>query len=153
MKELGWWERVFSCKGVHLVSTSKPGHGTLLENGVLFPSDWKWVTAPHELGFTYLGALFTSKGKMEHEINRWIGTMSAAMQTLYWIVIVKRVRSARFTDWYASNAQAWSWALGNDQKNKIMNTSFSTKWISFAGWLASPLEMVWGSQTSRRNSE
>ncbi|TWW56226.1 hypothetical protein D4764_08G0002130, partial [Takifugu flavidus] len=41
--------------------------------------------------FKYLGVLFTSEGRLEQEINRWIGAASAVMQTLHRSVLVKRV--------------------------------------------------------------
>ena len=40
--------------------------------------------------FKYLGVLFTSEGRMEREIGRWIGAASAVMQTLHGSVVVKR---------------------------------------------------------------
>ena len=40
--------------------------------------------------FKYLGVLFTSEGKMEREIDRWIGAASAVMWTLKWSVVVRR---------------------------------------------------------------
>ncbi|TWW62706.1 hypothetical protein D4764_04G0013530 [Takifugu flavidus] len=39
--------------------------------------------------FKYLGVLFTSEGRMEQEIDRWIGAASAVMRTLHWSVVVK----------------------------------------------------------------
>ncbi|TWW73526.1 hypothetical protein D4764_15G0009200 [Takifugu flavidus] len=38
--------------------------------------------------FKYLGVLFTSEGKMEQEIDRRIGAVSAVMRTLHWSVVV-----------------------------------------------------------------
>ena len=40
--------------------------------------------------FKYLGVLFTSEGRMEREIVRWIGAASAVMQTLLRSVVVRR---------------------------------------------------------------
>ena len=45
--------------------------------------------------FKYLGVLFTSEGKMELEVDRWIGAASALMQALYWTVVVKRELSQK----------------------------------------------------------
>lgn len=39
--------------------------------------------------------LFTSEGKMEHEIDRWIGAASAVMQALYKTVMVKKELSRK----------------------------------------------------------
>ena len=40
--------------------------------------------------FKYLGVLFTSEGRTECEIDRWIGAAAAVMRSLYWSVVVKR---------------------------------------------------------------
>ncbi|TWW78306.1 hypothetical protein D4764_11G0004270 [Takifugu flavidus] len=45
--------------------------------------------------FKYLGVLFTSKGRMEREIDRRIGAASAVMQTLHQSVVVKRELSRK----------------------------------------------------------
>ncbi|KAK3564367.1 hypothetical protein QTP86_017329 [Hemibagrus guttatus] len=51
--------------------------------------------------FKYLGVLFTSEGRMDHEIDRRIGAAAAVMQSMYRSVVVKkelsRKRSSRFT--------------------------------------------------------
>ncbi len=39
--------------------------------------------------FKYLGVLFTSEGRMEREIDRWVGAASAVMWTLHRSVVVK----------------------------------------------------------------
>lgn len=75
------------------VSTSESrGHATLPENSGLLPSWREWVTAPNQKGFECLGVLFVSVEKMEHDINRGIGAVSALM--LHYTVVVK---SSRFT--------------------------------------------------------
>ncbi|XP_061628220.1 uncharacterized protein LOC133477457 [Phyllopteryx taeniolatus] len=55
----------------------------------------KRVECPLQVGdeilHKYLGVLYTSEGKMEREIKRWIGAASAVMQTLYWYVVVKEL--------------------------------------------------------------
>ena len=43
----------------------------------------------------YLGVLFTGEGKMEHEVDRWIGVASAVMRALHWIVVVKKEMSQK----------------------------------------------------------
>ncbi|KAF7225184.1 tyrosine aminotransferase, partial [Nothobranchius furzeri] len=43
----------------------------------------------------YLGVLFTSEGKLEREIDRWIGAASAVMRALYRSVVVKRELSQK----------------------------------------------------------
>nr|XP_054604257.1 uncharacterized protein LOC129165341 [Nothobranchius furzeri] len=45
--------------------------------------------------FKYLGVLFTSEGKLEREIDRWIGAASAVMRALYRSVVVKRELSQK----------------------------------------------------------
>jgi len=45
--------------------------------------------------FKYLRVLFTSEGKMEREMDRWIGAVSAVMRTLYLSVVVKRELSQK----------------------------------------------------------
>uniref|UniRef100_A0A8C6NQZ4 Reverse transcriptase domain-containing protein n=1 Tax=Nothobranchius furzeri TaxID=105023 RepID=A0A8C6NQZ4_NOTFU len=45
--------------------------------------------------FKYLGVLFTSEGKLECEIDRWIGAASAVMRALYRSVVVKRELSQK----------------------------------------------------------
>ncbi len=40
--------------------------------------------------FTYLGVLFTSEGRMEWEIDRWIGEASAVMWSMYRSVMMKK---------------------------------------------------------------
>ena len=40
--------------------------------------------------FKYLGALFTSEGRMEREIDRRVGAAAAVMWSLYRSVVVKR---------------------------------------------------------------
>lgn len=39
--------------------------------------------------FKYLGVLFMSKGRVEHEIDGWIGLVSTAMWSLYQSAVVK----------------------------------------------------------------
>ncbi|KAI3360392.1 hypothetical protein L3Q82_002306 [Scortum barcoo] len=74
--------------------------------------DRKRVACPLRVGgevlpqveeFKYLGVLFMSEGKMEREIDRWIGAASAVMRSVYRTVVVKEGaeserRSSRFTD-------------------------------------------------------
>lgn len=64
--------------------------------------DQKKVACPRQVGgeslsqvreFKYLG--FTSEGKMEHEIDRGIGTASAVMQSLYRTGVVKKELSRK----------------------------------------------------------
>ena len=47
---------------------------------------------PQAKEFKYLRVLFTSEGKMELEIDRWIGAASAVMRALYQSVVVKELR-------------------------------------------------------------
>ncbi|KAK3548141.1 hypothetical protein QTP70_004858 [Hemibagrus guttatus] len=61
--------------------------------------DWKKVACPFQVGgeflpqveeFKYLWVLFTSEGRMDHEIDRWIGAAAAVMQSMYRSVVVKK---------------------------------------------------------------
>lgn len=45
--------------------------------------------------FKYLGFLFMSDGRLEREIDRWIGAASALMQILYQSIVVKRKLSRK----------------------------------------------------------
>lgn len=45
---------------------------------------------PQVKEFKYLGFLVMSEGKMDCEIDRWIGAASAVQQALYWTVVAKR---------------------------------------------------------------
>jgi len=79
------------CEAVRMrVSTSKSEAMVLC---------WKTVECSLQVGsellpqgkeFKYFGVLFTSEGKMEREIDRWIGAASAVMWALYRSIVVKR---------------------------------------------------------------
>jgi len=65
---------------------------------------WKRVECPLQVGneilsqveeFKYLGVLFTSEGRMEREIDGWIGAASAVMWALHWSVVVKKELSQK----------------------------------------------------------
>ncbi|KAK3534043.1 hypothetical protein QTP86_000634 [Hemibagrus guttatus] len=45
--------------------------------------------------FKYLGVLFTSKGRMDCEIDRRIGAATAVMRSMYWSVVVKKELSRK----------------------------------------------------------
>ncbi|KAK3510136.1 hypothetical protein QTP70_026851 [Hemibagrus guttatus] len=45
--------------------------------------------------FKYLGVLFTSEGRMDREIDRWIGAVAAVMQSMYQSVVVKKELSQK----------------------------------------------------------
>ncbi|KAI3371948.1 hypothetical protein L3Q82_006816 [Scortum barcoo] len=66
--------------------------------------DRKRVACPLRVGgevlpqveeFKYLGVLFTSEGKMEREIDRRIGAVSAVMRSVYRTVVVKKELSRK----------------------------------------------------------
>ncbi|KAK3568587.1 hypothetical protein QTP86_009401 [Hemibagrus guttatus] len=61
--------------------------------------DWKKVAFTLQVGgeflpqveeFKYLGVLFTSEGRMDREIDRWIGAAAAVMWSMYQSVLVKK---------------------------------------------------------------
>ncbi|KAK3563836.1 hypothetical protein QTP86_002735 [Hemibagrus guttatus] len=45
--------------------------------------------------FKYLGVLFTSEGRMDREIDRWIGAVAAVMRPMYRSVVVKKELSRK----------------------------------------------------------
>ncbi|MDF4341185.1 hypothetical protein P3480_25615, partial [Vibrio parahaemolyticus] len=53
--------------------------------------------------FKYLGVLFTSEGRMKHEVDRWFGAVSAVMWALRRTIKVKRELS-----WKAKLLIYWS---------------------------------------------
>ncbi|TWW75399.1 hypothetical protein D4764_13G0000610 [Takifugu flavidus] len=55
---------------------------------------WEEVL-PQVEKFKYLGILFTSEGRMEREINRWIGAASAVVWVLNRSVMVKKELSQK----------------------------------------------------------
>ncbi|KAJ0050334.1 hypothetical protein NL108_017502 [Boleophthalmus pectinirostris] len=64
----------------------------------------KKVSCPLQVGgeslhqveeFKYLGVLFSSEGRTEREIDRWIGAASAVMWSLYLTAVVKRKLSPK----------------------------------------------------------
>lgn len=66
-------------------------------------------------------------------VERHIGTVSAAMQTLYQIVVVKRELSRKAKllicqTHVRSKPHLWSWNVGNDWESKVMNTSGHNVW-------------------------
>jgi len=77
----------------------------------------------------YLGVLFTSEGKKEREMDRWIGAASAVMRALYRSIVVKLLiyRSIYVTT-------LTSRALGSDRKNEIGDTSGRNEFPPQGGW-------------------
>ena len=65
---------------------------------------------PQAKEFKYLGVLFTSEGKMEREMDRRIGAVSAVMRALYRSVVVKKElsRKAKLSVHLPSNPHLWS---------------------------------------------
>ncbi|KAF7648904.1 hypothetical protein LDENG_00150410, partial [Lucifuga dentata] len=57
---------------------------------------WKKVDCSLQMEeFKYLGVLFTTEGKMEHEIDRRIGADSEVLRMLYRTIVVKRELSQK----------------------------------------------------------
>ncbi|KAI3360757.1 hypothetical protein L3Q82_012993 [Scortum barcoo] len=84
------------------ISTSKSEAMVLDRKRVACPLRVGGEVLPQVEEFKYLGVLFTSEGKMEREIDRWIGAASAVMRSVYRTVMVKKElsrkgRSSRFT--------------------------------------------------------
>ena len=83
----------------------------------------------------YLGILFTSDGKLEREMDRWIGASSAVMRLLLWSVVVKKE-----LNWKAKLSIYWSifvatlicgheiWIVTERTRSRIYK---QLKWVSF----------------------
>lgn len=57
-----------------------------------------WVgdeVLPQVEEFKFLRIFSSNKEKMEREVDRWMGAMSAMIQALYWSVVVKRELSQK----------------------------------------------------------
>ncbi|TWW78064.1 R2 Retrovirus-related Pol polyprotein from type I retrotransposable element [Takifugu flavidus] len=72
------------------ISTSKSEAMVLNRKKVKCLLRVKEEILPQVEEFKYLGVLFTSEGRMEQEIDRRIGAVSAVMRTLHRSVVVKR---------------------------------------------------------------
>lgn len=77
------------------ISTSKPEDIVLSWERMYCLLRVRDELLPHVEEFRDLGVLFTSGERMEQEIDRWIGAVSAATQLLYQSVVVKRELSQR----------------------------------------------------------
>ncbi|KAI3369961.1 hypothetical protein L3Q82_024762 [Scortum barcoo] len=71
------------------ISTSKSEAMVLDRKRVACPLRVGGEVLPQVEEFKYLGVLFTSEGKMEHEIDRRIGAASAVMRSVYRTIVVK----------------------------------------------------------------
>ncbi|XP_058625585.1 uncharacterized protein LOC131536570 [Onychostoma macrolepis] len=72
------------------ISTSKSEAMALDRKRVACPLQVGGEFLPQVEQFKYLGVLFTSEGRMEREIDRWIGAAAAAMWSMYRSVVVKK---------------------------------------------------------------
>ncbi|KAI3373872.1 hypothetical protein L3Q82_021981 [Scortum barcoo] len=77
------------------ISTSKSEAMVLDRKRVACPLRVGGEVLPQVEEFKYLGVLFTSEGKMEREIDRWIGAASAVMRSVYRTVVVKKELSRK----------------------------------------------------------
>ena len=87
---LGWFAAECEAVGMR-VSTSKSEAMVLCRKTVECSL---WVGSelmPQAKEFKYLEVLFTSEGKMEREMDRWIGAVSAVIQVLYRSVVKKEL--------------------------------------------------------------
>ncbi|KAK3557566.1 hypothetical protein QTP70_030495, partial [Hemibagrus guttatus] len=73
--------RVSTSKSEAMVLDRKKVACTLQVGGELLPQVEE---------FKYLGVLFTSEGRMDREIDRWIGAAAAVMRSMYRSVVVKK---------------------------------------------------------------
>ncbi|KAI3369751.1 hypothetical protein L3Q82_024580 [Scortum barcoo] len=97
------------------ISTSKSEAMVLDRKRVACPLRVGGEVLPQVEEFKYLGVLFTSEGKMEREIDRWIGgAASAVMRSVYRTVVVKKElsRKAKLSIYHrqshASHPHLWS---------------------------------------------
>ncbi|KAI3361665.1 hypothetical protein L3Q82_002028 [Scortum barcoo] len=77
------------------ISTSKSKAMVLSRKRVNCPLRVGEEFLPQVEEFKYLGVLFTSEGKMEREMDKWIGAASAVLRTLVCSVVVKRELSQK----------------------------------------------------------
>ncbi|KAK3544651.1 hypothetical protein QTP86_022466 [Hemibagrus guttatus] len=80
------------------VSTSKSEAMVLDRKKVACTLQVGGEVLPQVEDFKYLGVLFTSEGRMDREIDRWIGAAAAVMRSMYRSVVVKKElsRKAKF---------------------------------------------------------
>jgi len=84
------------CEAVGMrVSTSKSEAMVLCQKMVEFSLRVGSELLPQAKEFKYLGVLFTSEGKIERVMDRWIGAASAVMWALYQSIVVKRELSRK----------------------------------------------------------
>ncbi|KAK3541564.1 hypothetical protein QTP86_031079, partial [Hemibagrus guttatus] len=72
------------------VSTSKSEAMVLDRKKVACTLQVGGEVLPQVEEFKYLGVLFTSEGRMDREIDRWIGAATAVMRSMYQSVVVKK---------------------------------------------------------------
>ncbi|KAK3519688.1 hypothetical protein QTP70_000998, partial [Hemibagrus guttatus] len=77
------------------VSTSKSEAMVLNRKKVACTLQVGWEVLPQVEEFKYLGVLFMSEGRMDREIDRWIGAVAAVMRYMYWSVVVKKELSRK----------------------------------------------------------
>ncbi|KAK3532712.1 hypothetical protein QTP86_028082, partial [Hemibagrus guttatus] len=77
------------------VSTSKSEAMVLDRKKVACTLQVGGEVLPQVEEFKYLGVLFTSEGRMDHEIDSWIGAAAAVMQSMYRSVVVKKELSRK----------------------------------------------------------
>ncbi|KAK3528665.1 hypothetical protein QTP70_007204 [Hemibagrus guttatus] len=85
--------------GVGLLITSKSEAMVLNRKKVACTLQVGGEVLPQVEEFKYLGVLFTSEGRMDREIDRWIGAAATVMRSMYRSVVVKKElsRKAKFS--------------------------------------------------------
>ncbi|TWW74537.1 hypothetical protein D4764_14G0005400 [Takifugu flavidus] len=91
---LGQFTTEYEAAGMR-ISTSKSESMVLSRKKVKFLLRVGEEVLPQVGEFKYLGILFTSEGRMEREIDRWIGAVSAVMWALNRSVVVKKELSQK----------------------------------------------------------
>ena len=81
----------------------------------------RYESLPRREKFKYLEILITSDSKLEREMDRWIGALSAVIRVLCQFVIVKRElgRKANLLVHRCQSPHLWSQDLGHDQKKEV----------------------------------
>lgn len=73
----------------------------------------------------YFRVFLMSEGRAEKEIDRHTLATSAAMQMLYWYVVVKREQNgkAKLLIYWSTYAHLWPQAVGSERNNEIVDIS------------------------------